>query len=513
MPAPSSIRPEERASAGRVGAVVWVIASLSVIAMALVLPAAEIHRTALVAMGIAGCVWGGFIGLVLDHRRLPLALIHASTVAGIVAVAAAITLSGGARSPAWACLFYIVVYAAYFMAPLPAAAYFLACVAVEVIVVLAASGASRAEGAGKLVVAVPAFLVLGAALVAGKRLTWGLRARAQGLAAEQAALRRVATAAIDADSADGFYQLVAVEVGQLLRAGGAGILRLDDPGAARILGSWARDAARQFDIGDRFPIAAGTEFARAVERGVPLRAGTHASDTALGSLGYQSSITVPISVGGRAWGLLTIVADGVDELTAEHERRLVEFAGLIATAVTSFEDRAALAAQAATDALTGVANQRAFRERLAADLARHRRHGTPVALAMIDVDRFKRINDALGHEGGDDLLIAVSAHMRSAIRAGDTIARVGGDEFAWIMPETTGGEAAVAVDRARQQMRDGARSDACVTISVGVCDTSWTSDPSELVRFADRALYTSKDHGRDQVRLYAPSGMDELAAR
>ncbi|MGH2858270.1 MAG: diguanylate cyclase [Solirubrobacteraceae bacterium] len=513
MRSTASIRPEERASAGRIGAVMWAIASVSVIAMALVLPAAQIHRTPLVAMGVGGCAWGAFSGLVLDYRRLPLWLIHASSVAGTAAVGIAISLSGGPRSPAWACLFYVVVFSAYYMAPLPATAYFLACVAIEVITVIDAGPASRAQGVGKLVVAVPAFLLLGGALVAGKRMTWSLRGRAQRLAAEQAAMRRVATAAIDGDSADGFYQLVAVEIGRLLRAGGAGILRLDDGREARTLGSWARDPERQFEVGDRFPVAPESDFGRALALGRPLRADTHAPDTALGSLGYQSSISVPIRVGGRTWGLLTIVADGVGELTGAHERRLIEFAGLISTAVTSFEDRAALAAQASTDALTGVANQRTFRERLAADLARARRYDTTVALAMIDVDHFKRVNDACGHEVGDEVLVEVSAQLHAAIRAGDTLARVGGDEFAWIMPETTAGEAVAAVQRARRAISAGAATEARVTISGGICDTSWTSDPTELMRFADRALYASKRDGRDQVRPYAPSGADELAAR
>ncbi|MGH2914107.1 MAG: hypothetical protein ACRDMX_03880, partial [Solirubrobacteraceae bacterium] len=126
----AQIRPEERHAAGQVGAVVWVIASLSVIAMGLVLPAAEVHRTALVALGAAGCIWGSLYGLLLDLRRVPMWTTHLSAVAGIVAIAFSVVLSGGARSPAWACLFYVVVFAAYFFEPAAAAAYFGVCVAV-----------------------------------------------------------------------------------------------------------------------------------------------------------------------------------------------------------------------------------------------------------------------------------------------------------------------------------------------------------------------------------------------
>ena len=508
------IRPDERMAAGRVGAVVWVIASLSVIVMALVLPASQIHRGVLLAMGGAGCVWGGFSGLVLDYRRLPVWLIHLSTAAGTAAIAVAIGLSGGARSPAWACLFYVVVFAAYFLKPPAAAAYFLACVAVECGAVLTSSAASRADGIGRLVVAAPAFLVLGAAIVVGRRSMWRLRRRAERLAAEQGALRRVATSVVSGESADSFYRLVSIEAGQLLGAGGAGILRLDQPDEAIILGSWAEEPERQFKVGDRFPVPPDSDLARALAEGRPSRVQRHTPDSSLGQLGYESSIVAPVKVAGRTWGFLAVVSYRAEGLTEAHEQRLTEFGDLIAAAVTNIEDRAALAAQAATDALTGVANHRTFYQRLTADMARARRYGSPVSVVMIDVDRFKLINDVGGHEAGDEVLISVALRLSQAARAEDTLARVGGDEFAWILPETTAEEAHVAVDRVRSQLAAAGGQLTGVTLSAGVCDSRWTADPNELVRLADRALYASKDHGRDQVRLYDPSTVsDELAPR
>jgi diguanylate cyclase (GGDEF)-like protein len=185
---------------------------------------------------------------------------------------------------------------------------------------------------------------------------------------------------------------------------------------------------------------------------------------------------------------------------------------LISSAITNIEDRAALAAQASTDALTGVANHRAFYERLTADVARARRYGSPLSVAMIDVDRFKLVNDAGGHEAGDEILVRVAHCLTEATRAEDMLARVGGDEFAWILPETVGEEAVLAVERARAAIAQGGEELRPVTLSVGICDTRYTADPTELVRLADRALYSSKEHGRDQVRLYAPASTDELAA-
>jgi diguanylate cyclase (GGDEF)-like protein len=512
MRSAGAIRPEERVAAGRIGAVVWVIASLTVIGMALVLPASQVHRGVLVAMGSAGCVWGGFSGVCLDYRRLPVWLIHLSTVAGVAAIAVAMSLSGGARSPAWACLFYVVVFAAYFLTPAAAAAYFLGCVAVETVAVLTSSAAADADGIGRLVVSAPAFILLGTAIVIGKQVMWGLRLRAERLAGEQGALRRVATSVVSGDSPDSFYQLVSVEAGQLLGAGTAGILRLDEPGEATILGSWAEEPERTYKVGERFPVPPDSDLARALAEGRPSRIQRHTPQSTVGQLGYESSIVAPVKVAGETWGFLAVASLRAEGLTAEHEQRLTEFGDLIAAAVTNIEDRAALAAQAATDALTGVANHRTFHQRLTADLARARRYGTPVAVVMIDVDRFKLVNDFGGHEAGDEVLISVARRLSQAARAEDTLARVGGDEFAWILPESTAEEALLAVERIRSQLAAAGPQVPRVTLSAGVCDSRWTSDSTELVRLADRALYASKDHGRDQVRLYAPSSTsDELA--
>ena len=512
MRSAGEIRWEERTAAGHAGAVVWVIASLSVIAMALALPSAHVHRDTVVAMGAAGCLWGGLSGLFLDYRRLPAWLIHASTMAGVVAIGVAISLSGGARSPAWACLFYVVVFAAYFFKPPAAAAYFLACVIADAVALVAGTSGAGADGTASLVVAAPAFIVLGVAIVLGKRFLVRVRRQAERLAAEQGALRRVATAVVTGEPADRFYQLVAVEAGQLLAAGAAAILRLDSPEQATILGSWAESPIRTYRVGTAFPVAPDSDLARAMAAARPARVEQVPAESSLGRLGYGSSLVSPIQVAGRTWGFLAVASVGARVFDSEHERRLTEFAALISTAITNIEDRAALAAQASTDALTGVANHRAFYERLTADISRARRYGSPLSVAMIDVDRFKLVNDAGGHEAGDEILVRVARCLSDATRAEDILARVGGDEFAWILPETVGEEAVQAVERARTAMAQSDDDLPRVTLSVGICDTRYTADPAELVRLADRALYSSKENGRDQVRLYTPASSDELAA-
>jgi diguanylate cyclase (GGDEF)-like protein len=122
------------------------------------------------------------------------------------------------------------------------------------------------------------------------------------------------------------------------------------------------------------------------------------------------------------------------------------------------------------------------------------------------------VNDAGGHEAGDEMLVRVAHCLSDATRAEDTLARVGGDEFAWVLPETGAEEAILAVERARSAMAQSGDGLPRATLSAGICDTRYTSDPAELVRLADRALYSSKENGRDQVRLYTPTSTDELAA-
>jgi diguanylate cyclase (GGDEF)-like protein len=508
----AGIRPEERRVAGRVGGAVWVIGSVTIILLALVLPEAPDARSAAITIGAAGAVWGLISLLVLDYRRAPWWLFHLSTAAGAGTVTAAIELTGDARSPALACLFYVVVFAAYFYRPLVAATYIVACEAIQAIVVLGSPSGVHPQGIAVLIVATPALAILGAAIVSGKAYMWRVRRRSEELAAEQSALRRVATAVVNGESPERFYLLVATEVGCLLGATGAGILRLDSPEMTTALGTWADDPAKTYPYGTRIPVRAGGALVEALAVDRPVRVDHESPESATGQLGYGSSIVAPIKVSGEVWGVLAVAAGTAHGFTVEHERRLTEFGDLLASAIASIEDRAKLAAQAATDGLTGLANHRTFRERLGSDLARARRHQTPLSMAVIDIDRFKLINDLGGHEAGDEMLLRVARCLTSAARTEDTLARVGGDEFAWILPETTREQALVAVQRAREEVAAIGDPMCRMTISAGICDSSWTADPIELVRLADRALYASKEHGRDQVRIYSPDTADELAA-
>jgi diguanylate cyclase (GGDEF)-like protein/PAS domain S-box-containing protein len=172
-----------------------------------------------------------------------------------------------------------------------------------------------------------------------------------------------------------------------------------------------------------------------------------------------------------------------------------------------FQDK--LASLATTDGLTGLANRRAFDERLADEWARARRDGTQLSLLLIDVDHFKKFNDHYGHLAGDGCLRALarilSAHAR---RPADLAARYGGEEFALLLPNT-GADGCVQVG---EEIRDALRELAMlhaqnppsrlVTVSVGAATglpSQTTTDCSALVAAADRALYAAKDSGRDRL--------------
>ena len=155
------------------------------------------------------------------------------------------------------------------------------------------------------------------------------------------------------------------------------------------------------------------------------------------------------------------------------------------------EQAVELAHVARTDALTGAPNRRAWDEQLALELARSARAGTPVTVALLDLDHFKAFNDRRGHQAGDRLLREATAAWRDALREVDLLARYGGEEFGVILPGCRPEEAAVIVDRLRALTPDGE------TTSAGVAAWDGMESADALVARTDRALYRAKRGGRD----------------
>ena len=164
--------------------------------------------------------------------------------------------------------------------------------------------------------------------------------------------------------------------------------------------------------------------------------------------------------------------------------------------------------QALTDPLTGTANRRAFMEWAANEVARQSRSPQPLALMMLDIDRFKLVNDEHGHAAGDAILVELARRVASVLRRYDQFARVGGEEFAVAMPNTELAEARLVAERIRmiasRDLYDVPGQKIEVRISIGVTQLH----PDELqiesaLKRADQALYAAKQGGRDRVEVFA----------
>lgn len=183
-----------------------------------------------------------------------------------------------------------------------------------------------------------------------------------------------------------------------------------------------------------------------------------------------------------------------------------ELAGALARAHESEDYLRELSRQ---DALTGLSNRRAFIESLDAELLRGERYRHDTALLMIDIDHFKSVNDRWGHPVGDEVLTAFADSCRRLSRRVDVVGRLGGEEFAILMPHTDADQAVLLAERLRNTVADtpipvgDGGATVHITVSIGVAVATDGHDGSGLLRRADRALYAAKRAGRDRTELDA----------
>jgi diguanylate cyclase (GGDEF)-like protein len=169
------------------------------------------------------------------------------------------------------------------------------------------------------------------------------------------------------------------------------------------------------------------------------------------------------------------------------------------------ENNARLEELAHRDPLTGLANHRRFQEVLGKELELARRDGRPLAVVILDVDDFKRINEARGHPHGDDLLCCAGASLRSAMRGLGVVARVGGDEFGLVLPDAEGSRAFALAEAARTAVEAAAPVRGSLRCSAGIaCYPEDARNPGALLQLADGALFWAKESGRGRSRRYDP---------
>ena len=156
-----------------------------------------------------------------------------------------------------------------------------------------------------------------------------------------------------------------------------------------------------------------------------------------------------------------------------------------------------------TDPLTGLSNRRSFGVAAANEVGKAARYHRPLSLVMIDIDHFKRVNDTFGHAAGDEILVAVAGACRRGARTVDHVARLGGEEFCLLLPETASAGAEILAERLRASIAglrlvyDG--RELVVTASFGIAEWREGDDFDGLLRRADDALYAAKGQGRDRV--------------
>jgi diguanylate cyclase (GGDEF)-like protein len=193
-------------------------------------------------------------------------------------------------------------------------------------------------------------------------------------------------------------------------------------------------------------------------------------------------------------------AQAQSEIIAELERTRVELASRM-DELQRLNDEIIQVSQ--TDPLTGIANRRRMNETLADLTQASARFGTPLSVAVFDIDHFKAINDRYGHDVGDDVLVAFAGLLRAHLHATDLPARLGGDEFVAVMPGSTTDDSLVVCRRILKAVRaypwQAAAADLVVTVTIGIADGTGRQDPDEVLRHADAALYRGKNAGRDTV--------------
>src|SRR5271168_2210024 len=228
----------------------------------------------------------------------------------------------------------------------------------------------------------------------------------------------------------------------------------------------------------------------------------------------KSAALVPLPRKDRATGALCFGSRDASRFTRHHGTDFLAHLGAVAAVcIENAVNRARLLRAGITDFLTGWHNRRYMQQRLKEELARAQRHAGTISCLMIDIDRFKGINDGYGHLAGDIALKEIAQRIESKIRSMDTAARFGGAELAILLPESSAAEAANLAERIREVIAKvpftlTAQIERSVTVSVGVASISPGRDETDLKAVADRlladadaALYRAKALGRNRVQV------------
>jgi diguanylate cyclase (GGDEF)-like protein/putative nucleotidyltransferase with HDIG domain len=229
------------------------------------------------------------------------------------------------------------------------------------------------------------------------------------------------------------------------------------------------------------------------------RESPHEWKPGLAAVGGRQIVRLAVAARGNKIGLVTLVRSDDDPVTPDERDLLRLLVDQVAIGIQNARDYRDRAEQAIRDPLTGLLNRRFLYEAFAKELERHARTGAAGSIVLIDVDDFKLVNDTLGHTAGDGVLCQIGRIAMRVIRGSDSFARVGGEEFALLLPDTTQLDALMVAERLRRAVAsEPILADRTVTVSAGVA--AWPEDGlllEELEGKADGALYWAKRNGKN----------------
>lgn len=290
-------------------------------------------------------------------------------------------------------------------------------------------------------------------------------------------LQEVAERTLEALRAIPGVEAASLEASELVASAGLG----PDEGAGAAVGLPDNDNLRAVELGYRYRIDE-------IESPAPL---------------IRSGVVVPLRADGGSIGALSAFSRAAnrpfsDEEIDEIERLALRAGPAVANARRYTEARAL----ADLDALTGLHNRRYFHEALAREATRAERYGRRLALIVIDLDDFKAINDRVGHLAGDAVLAETAERMLSVVRGADVACRVGGDEFAIVLPEAGSEDAELLAGRVSHAVSARPIANAgTLRLSAGVAELREDDGPDQLFERADAALYRAKESGKARTVL------------
>jgi diguanylate cyclase (GGDEF)-like protein len=312
------------------------------------------------------------------------------------------------------------------------------------------------------------------------------------------------------------HYVISATLRETLRVMGATmvVLRLLQGSDLVVVGNMT-DAGKEVPNMGPVPLGEGPT-GRVARRGRSMRIG-HGAQALLGpstdpddpDSGVESGIIVPLIVGARVVGTLACWSHTENAYTEEDEKVLEMMASQVATAVVAADHAETSERRAMHDPLTGLPNRRQLTEDINSLFSGLSDSGQRAAVAMIDIDHFKHLNDDFGHRVGDVSLQKIASVMRNAMREGDLIYRYGGEEFVAIFKGASGPEALIAAERLRSAVQttpltgDQLEPVGPVTISIGLAlMPGHSTDINDLIEMADKAMYRAKDCGRNRVEVW-----------